>query len=454
MESTKTPLQNLLRLRRSPWWPRLDMAHCSRLRTALFGLSAVLWASPGFAQTSTSTSTSTTTGLATIDFTLVLQRQGGNSWFSLTTAEAATYLNQARCQCATPVQVLVQMASASRSKLSSLTAAGTNARLYVGNACAQLNSAGNAPQCPETAKLGQLDGLSALSVNGSWAVETTVDKLFAAAGDCSATLATTIWLWIDSTGRGYPDSGVAAANAPELGISLDGMPPQAPSGITVEGGDQALMVSWTPLSAADWPDLAGYLVFCMSGDGLQLFNPSYYSSQYLTGQILCSASTPPTSTPGTTSSAAGNTTAVEVAAPAVFQNLYSNYLCSGLLPPTQTGVRLGTLQNGISYTVGVAAVDSHGNPSPIESGFVQAPVATGGTNGGDTGGDAGGDAGGDPPGATGGATGGTNVGLGNSGCGCRLAGVDRSAVPWGAMLALGVASRLRCRGKRQRQSSR
>jgi hypothetical protein len=198
------------------------------------------------------------------------------------------------------------------------------------------------------------------------------------------------------------------------------------------------MVSWTPLSAADWPDLAGYLVFCMSGDGLQLFNPSYYSSQYLTGQILCSASTPPTSTPGTTSSAAGNTTAVEVAAPAVFQNLYSNYLCSGLLPPTQTGVRLGTLQNGISYTVGVAAVDSHGNPSPIQSGFVQAPVATGGTNGG----------------ATGGATGETNVRLGNSACGCRLAGVDRSAVPWAATLALGVASRLRRRGKRQRQSSR
>jgi MYXO-CTERM domain-containing protein len=105
-------------------------------------------------------------------------------------------------------------------------------------------------------------------------------------------------------------------------------------------------------------------------------------------------------------------------------------------------VRLGTLQNGIPYTVGVAAVDNRGNPSPIQSGFVQAPVATGGTNGGDTGG------------TTGGATGETNVGLGNSGCGCRLAGVDRSAVPWGAMLALGVASRLRRRGKRQRQSSR
>ncbi len=436
MESTKTPLQNLPRLRRNPWRPQ----RCA----ALFGLSAVLWASPGFAQTSTGTSTSTTTGLRTTDFTLILQRQDGGFWNDLSTTDAITYLNQARCQCATPVRILVQMAAASRSKLSSLTTAGTNARLYVGYACANLNTAfiPPRPQCDGNQLGPTLNGLSTLSVNGSWAVETTVDKLFAAAGDCGVTLNTTIWLWIDSTGRGYPDSGVAAANAPELGISLDGTPPEAPSGITVEGGDQALMVSWTPLSAADWPDLAGYLVFCMRADGLQVFNPSYYSSQYLTGQILCQASSPPMPTAGPTSSAAGNTTAVEVAAPAVFQNLDPNYLCSGRLPPTQTGVRLGTLQNGIPYTVGVAAVDNRGNPSPIQSGFVQAPVATGGTNGGDTGG------------TTGGATGETNVGLGNSGCGCRLAGVDRSAVPWGAMLALGVASRLRRRGKRQRQSSR
>jgi hypothetical protein len=249
-------------------------------------------------------------------------------------------------------------------------------------------------------------------------VETTVDKLFAPAGDCGMTLLTTIWLWLDSTGTGFPDSGVTGRYAPSLAIALDGTAPEAPSGITVEGGDQALMVSWTPLSAADWPDLAGYLVFCMRGNGLQVFNPSYFNNQYLTGQLLCSASTPPTSTAGANSSAAGITTAVEVGAPAPFQNLDPNYLCSGLLPPTQTSLRLGTLQNGIPYTAGVAAVDNQGNASPIQSGFVQVAEATG-----------------------------------KSGCGCHL-GDMRGAAPWSAMLALGVAIRLRRRGKRQRGSSR
>jgi hypothetical protein len=81
-----------------------------------------------------------------------------------------------------------------------------------------------------------------------------------------------------------------------------------------------------------------------------------------------------------------------------------------------------SLQNGILYTVGVAAVDNSGNASPIQSGFIQTPIATG-----------------------------------KSGCSCHLAdmgtGVDRGAVPWGAMLVLGLARQLRRRGKRQRRSS-
>jgi hypothetical protein len=398
MESTKPLLQNPPRLSRGPWWLR----RCA----ALFGLSAALCASPGWAQSSSPAA------LTTSDFTLVLQAQDGDSWVDLSSTDAATYLNQARCQCGTPVQVLVQMASASRSKLSSLSTTGTEARLYVGVDCAALDSAGTGPQCPNSQMLGEIQGIAALA-QGPWAVPTTVDKLFAAVGDCGFTVSTTIWLWLDSTGVGYPDSGVTGSSAPALGIRLDGTAPEAPSGITMEGGDDALVVSWTPLTI-DWPDLAGYLVFCARGNGLQVFNPSYYNDQYLTGQMLCSATTPPISTASTNASAAGITTAVEIGAPSAFQNLDRSYLCSGLLPPSQTSLRLGTLQNGILYTVGVAAVDHSGNASPIQSGFVQTPIATG-----------------------------------RSGCDCQLAGNDRSAVPWGAMLGLGVASRLRRRGKSQ-----
>ena len=425
MESPKPSLQNLPRLRQ-----------CPRLFAALCGLSAALWASPGLSQTtSTSTSTSTTAALTTTDFAIILQRLDGSTWVDLSNTNAAIYFNQARCECGTKIRFLVQMTSASRSKLASLTTTGANAKLYVGNNCAGLNSL-NVPYCADSAILGTpLLGLSTLSSNGSWAVETTVDKLFTGIGlTCADTRATSILLWINTTGSISPD--LTGSSAPSLAIKLDGTPPSAPTGVVVEGGNEALEVSWTS-DVIDNPDLAGYLVFCMQGDGLQVFNPSSYnsdsnkydcagSSQYCTSQILCQASAPAPST-DLPFSAAGVTTASEVQAPAIFQNLNPAYLCAGLLHPSQLSVRLGPLQSGIPYTVGVAAVDNSGNASPIQSGFVQVPSVA------------------QVPDATAETTSGPR----RTGCACHIAGVDRGAVAWAAMLALAAASRLRRRGKRQ-----
>jgi len=285
MESTSQ--QNLFWLRRGAGW---------RWAT-LFGVSAALWAAQAWGQTAS---------LTTTDFTITLQAQVGGNWLDLSTADALTYLNQARCQCATPVQVVVQMVSPSQYKLSGLITVGTQARLYVGTDCAQLNSTDSGPYCPDSQILGDLNGIESLA-QGPWFVTTTVDKLFAAAGGCSANRDTTIWLWLDSTGSGIPDESVTGTSAPGLGIQLVGIPPPAPSGVTVEGGDEALMVSWSLLSTVVWPDLAGYLVFCTRGDGLQVFNPSYYNNQYLTGQILCQANAPVVPTDSAPSSAAGNT---------------------------------------------------------------------------------------------------------------------------------------------------
>jgi hypothetical protein len=367
---------------------QLHMASSRRLRTALLGLSAALWASPGLAQTTTSTDTSTSTtstALATSDFTIILQRLDGSTWVDLSNTDAGVYLNQARCQCATKIRFLVQMASGSQSKLATLTATttGTNAKLYVGANCAGLNSL-NVPYCADSAILGTLDGLSTLSSYGSWPVETTVSQVFSGAQvDCTGTLTTSIVLWINTTGTISPD--LTGSSAPSLAIKLDGTPPPAPTGVVVEGGNESLEVSWAT-EEADNPDLAGYLVFCMRGDGLQVFNPSFYnsdsnkydcagSSQYCTSQLLCPDSAPALST-ALASDVAGSTTATEVGAPAFFQDLDPSYLCSNRLSPSQLSTRLRILQNGIPYTVGVAAVDTSGNISPIMSGFIQRPVPT------------------------------------------------------------------------------
>jgi len=139
------------------------MVLCRRLLVALLGLSAVLWANPGLAQTG---GTGGTAGIAltTTDFTLTLQQQNADlSYSDLSQADAATYLNHARCQCATPVQIVVQMATASVSKLSTVTQLLTQARLYVGDNCAQLNSTGTGPQCLDSQMLGEINGITTLS---------------------------------------------------------------------------------------------------------------------------------------------------------------------------------------------------------------------------------------------------------------------------------------------------
>ena len=150
-----------------------------------------------------------------------MQSDDSGSWSDLATTDAATYLNQARCQCAWPVQILVQMAAGSVSKLSSLNATGTGARLYVGNDCSELNSDNHrVPMSHARYAPPEHSRLSA----GSWSVPTTVDKLFAAVGDCSATQNTTIWLWLDSTGKGHPDSSVRAATRPAWALRWTARP--------------------------------------------------------------------------------------------------------------------------------------------------------------------------------------------------------------------------------------
>jgi rhamnogalacturonan endolyase len=70
------------------------------------------------------------------------------------------------------------------------------------------------------------------------------------------------------------------------------------------------------------------------------------------------------------------------------------------------------------------------------------------------GGGATGNGGNSPSGGTTTATTGETHAAGQAGCGCRLAGLNRSATPWGLILVLGamLASRLRRRGERQRRS--
>jgi hypothetical protein len=333
--------------------------------TVLFGLGAVLGSAPALAQTGTSTTVGTgTNALATSDFTIKLRRLDGDSWVDITTTDQKLFFNQARCQCDEKVKIVVTMASSAISKLNT-TKTGAYARLYVGNNCATLIN-NNVPTCASS-QVAEKVGLSVFTKSG-WEEEVSVGSLFKGIANCNQTKATTLWLWVDTQAVGQPD--LTGDSAPRLGIELDGAPPPLPTGVSVEGGSEALKVSWNDMSL-DNPDIAGYVVFCMRGNGLQVFEPSPWDDQYK----ICQGVTP-LGASSTTGTVKGDTTAVEVDAPSFFQTLDNRYMCSGRTSASQTSTRIRVLQNEIPYTVGVASVDLSGNISPITRAFVQKPIPT------------------------------------------------------------------------------
>src|SRR6185436_3613850 len=141
------------------------------------------------------------------------------------------------------------------------------------------------------------------------------------------------------------------------GIALDVKAPLPPSEVTVTGGNDALEVKWTRADLMN--DQNGFLVFCSRAE-MQVFKPSYYSGdEYQSQRTVC---------PNKMVTATGGESEA-------FERLDSKFLCSDLLT-TSTEWRIKGLQNGILYQVGVAAVDTHGNASPIDNVLVRAPVPT------------------------------------------------------------------------------
>jgi hypothetical protein len=218
--------------------------------TVLLGLGATLGSAPALAQ-GTTTSTTTSTTLQASDFnTIKLRRPDGDSWVDITETDQKLYFNQARCQCNEKIKVVVTMNAASISKLST-TRPGAKARLYVGNNCATLIN-NNQPTCANS-KVAEQVGLSMFTKSG-WEVEVSVGDLFKNVANCNDTKSTNLWLWVDSQAADQPD--ISGDSAPHLGLQLDGTPPPVPLNVSVEGGNEALKVTWADKSQ-DNADLAG-----------------------------------------------------------------------------------------------------------------------------------------------------------------------------------------------------
>jgi hypothetical protein len=131
-------------------------------------------------------------------------------------------------------------------------------------------------------------------------------------------------------------------------VNIDLTPPPAPTGVVVQGGDEALVLHWQSVDQAITTDLLGYQILCSRADKYRVFNEF------------------PNDAGGTSSGPFG---AAFQTCPATqtgmgVEGLDPTFVCSGLLSAQATSDRVEILQNGITYATAVVAIDNSGNPSP------------------------------------------------------------------------------------------
>ena len=279
---------------------------------------------------------------------------------TLSDFDVARYFNKARCDCSQNVYVYVSLSSAGLAKQQAVSRQG-NLEVWLGTTCNDINLRG--ARCVPLAKVTLTDFLVANV--GKLVIPTDARMMSSqpnlgtgfdgSAGtgfpnpDCtmSGEQATqTVFVLLDSNSDGMPE--VTATQS----VTIDVRPPPAPKIDSIEGGNQALVVHWTPINTASFPDVIGYQVLCNRGGDLQVFTSGTFDPAFMT----C---TMPTKTPipdaGPISPDPNFDGGVE--------SLNPFFACSPLLSPTADSFRVKILQNDITYGVAVVAIDKSGNAS-------------------------------------------------------------------------------------------
>jgi len=369
----------------------------ARLRTAtacLFATLVLLFAGRAKAQTATGGTIGTVGSLNKSDFTFYLQKydKGQKAWIQMNTTEQTYFFNRARCECDGDLEdysgyfrIAIQPSATAGDKIRLLltqnpVGAGT-ARLYAGGSVVNCLAPSSATAgtystfCvnlidPSNNTAGITGGMAAIAAsNVTYSEPIPVAWLFNAATSpvcsgsaCDATencttasAQVTIFFWAQTTALQTPD--ISDSSFP---VNLVGKSAFVPDDVTVDGGNEALAVSWgwpNGLSPAGNNSFLGVQIFCVRGADNQVFESDQFGAAFMSSSIICPNIAPASSSTG-------------------ILNADPNYLCSGLLPSTSTSYRIKGLQNGIQYGVAVAAIDKYYNASVISNVVYGTPIPT------------------------------------------------------------------------------
>lgn len=254
----------------------------------------------------------------------------GTTWDALPTNILAGLYGPHRCLCPNSVSVALQLTAAGQSHLGSST---ISVNLLLGASC--LTS-------PEScASLGQASFSATQSAKAPSFSSSLIFQAAAggAAVDCAnlAAGSTTAWAVL-------AQDGVALPFALTVDFPVTANIAAAPSAVTVQPGNQGLLVSWTPPS--DTSLVAGYQVICLPRPAVA--STAGYDSCGLVSDVGSAFLTPADPTE----------------------------ICSDQVPATNTSVRLAGLVNGTPYTIAVIAIDPTGGTSAISPLAVGTPQPT------------------------------------------------------------------------------
>ena len=284
---------------------------------------------------------------------------------ALSIFDQSRFFNKARCDCSEPVYILVSLLQTGVAKRSQITSQAGTVQVILGPGCAGIinQQIGNCLPL----KGGTEEVLTFLSM-GKFLIPTDARTLSTflntstafdagvSIGSCQATLAQftqTVNILFDFDGDGVVDLPLT------LSLLIDLNPPPPPMPVTIQGGNEALVLNWPSLDTSIVTDLQGYQVLCSRADQYQVFKElpndggGTGSGPYGAAFQTCPAARTGTGVEG----------------------LDPTFVCSGLLSAQATSARIEILQNDITYAAAVVAVDNSGNASEPLVGF-GTPVKT------------------------------------------------------------------------------
>jgi hypothetical protein len=289
-------------------------------------------------------------GLQPADILITVQRQQG---VNLPEREIAQLFNRANCQCQEPMWLKAIITPSATARAATIPSTAS-VQMYLGTSC---SSSSERPYCPIVGSPLSFSDFRISGLNVMTNVERLSHVYSRSTGstnalpepninDCTSgsTFDQTVWVLISTTSG---DGDVVAA---PFKVTINRGGPPKPENLDVAAAHEALIVSWTPVSANTYSNLLGYQILCTRADEHQVFKEGTFTPAFDSCPSVAGSGTP-------------------------VQQIDNRFVCSGLLSASASSARLKILENGISYGVGVVAVDNRRNASATDLDY-ETPVVT------------------------------------------------------------------------------